>query len=104
MVFDTKNDKLTFLKHAKHLKKFGLRHDDKVATKAEARLVCGLQQSENKRPQAFLQRIFTKIAPCQKMCTCKRNGANTAPVAQAWCKLSFCHSVFTFSTQTFGVN
>lgn len=61
MIFDTNKDKHTFLKHTKHLKELGLRYDDdsdKVATKPEARVVCRFQHPEDKRPQAFLQRIL----------------------------------------------
>ena len=39
--------------------------DDKVAAEREGRIVCRLQHPDDKRPQAFLQRIFTKVLPCR---------------------------------------
>ena len=58
---------------------------DQKRTKPEARLVhvCRLQHPEDKRPQGFLQLSSLQFRHADKTCTCKRNGANTASVAQA---------------------
>ena len=67
MIFDTKNDKHTFLKHAKHLKEVGLRYDDDLTR---------LQQSQRQELSTDLDTLKTngykplyrgsalKIPPC----------------------------------------
>ena len=86
MIFDTKKDKHFFLKHAKHLREIGVRYDDDLTR---------LQQSERKDLSADFNILRTKghkpfyigsslkFRHADKLYTCKRNGANTASVAQA---------------------
>ena len=85
-VLDTKKDKHFFLKHTKHLKEVSLRYDDDLTR---------LQQSERqdlsadfnilrtKGHKPFYRGSSLKFRHAGKMCTCKRNGANAASVAQA---------------------
>ena len=82
---ETEEMKHFFLKHAKHLREVGLRCDDDLTR---------LQQSERQDLSADFNIIRTKghkpfhrgsslkFRHADKMCTCKRNGANAASVAQ----------------------
>ena len=75
MIFDTKNDKHTFLKRAKHLKEVGLRYDDDLTR---------LQQSQRQHLQAdfnilktkghkpFYRGSSPKVRHADKMCTCAK--------------------------------
>ena len=86
MVFNINNNKHTFLEHAKHLQEAGVRYDDHLTR---------LQQSERQDLSADFNILNTRghkpfyrgcslnFCHADKTRTCKRNGANTAPVAQA---------------------
>ena len=97
-VLDTKKDKHFFTKHAKHLKEVGLTkhamHLKEVGLRYDDDLT-RLQQSERqdlsadfnilrtKGHKPFYRGSSLKFRHADKMCTCKRNGANAASVAQA---------------------
>ena len=83
LIFDTKKDKHFFLKHASHLEEVGLKYNDDLTRS---------QQSERQDLSADFSILTTKghkpsyrgsslmFRHADKLCTCKRNGANTASV------------------------
>ena len=86
IVFGSVNDKHTFLKYAKHLKDVGLRYDDDLTRLQQQQrqdLSADFDTLKTKGHKAFYRGSALKFRHADKTRTCKRNGANRAPDAQA---------------------
>ena len=83
VIFDTKKDKHFFIKHAKHRKEVGLRYDDDLTRLQQSKrqdLSADFNILRTKGHKPFYRGSSLKFRHADKMCTCKRKGANTASV------------------------